>query len=342
MEEATDGAGQGLSRVPGASRSTGLVIALDAVRPEDGARVGGKGAGLAALLAAGFRVPAGFVLTTDAISAGEGEVRAALEHALAALGDGPWAVRSSAVGEDSAEASFAGQYETVLDVTSAGDVFAAVRRCWRSAESNRLAAYRARRGAAEAPRLAVVVQRMLRCAAAGVAFTANPVTGDRAEVLVSAVRGVGERLVSGESAPDEWSVRGAQVEARRRSEGALDEAQVSAVAQLARAVEERLGAPQDVEWALADGQLWLLQARPITALPDHVEWSAPLPGGWHRNFRLGEWLPEPPTPLFHSWLLPRLERGFNAFYARHSGLTAPEPNHVLVHGWYFGDRKSVV
>src|SRR5262249_41097988 len=108
-----------------------------------------------------------------------------------------------------------------------------------------------------------------------------------------------------------------------------------AVAALARKIEAHFGKPQDVEWALADGRLWLLQARPITALPDAVEWKAPLPGGWLRNFRLGEWLPEPITPPFRSWLLARMENGFNAFYQRQSGLTTVPPDHVVIHGWYF-------
>src|SRR5205085_4311602 len=102
--------------------------------------------------------------------------------------------------------------------------------------------------------------------------------GDRAEAVVSAVRGLGERLVSGQATPDEWLVRGESAVCQRAPEGALDAGQARAIAALARRVEVCFGGPQDVEWALAGGELFVLQARPMTALPEPVEWKAPLPG----------------------------------------------------------------
>ena len=128
-----------------------------------------------------------------------------------------------------------------------------------------MTAYRAEAGAGDAG-MAVLVQDLVAADAAGVAFTANPVTGD-AETLVSAVRGVGERLVGGEATPDEWVVRGGEAVSVAEPERAIDAEQAARVADLARRVEETLGGPQDIEWALAAGSLFLLQARPITALP---------------------------------------------------------------------------
>lgn len=211
--------------------------------------------------------------------------------------------------------------------------------------------------------LAVVVQVMVPAEAAGVAFTANPVTGNRGETTISAVHGLGERLVSGESVADEWVVRGSGVEAgvateadcQRGVESVLTAEQALAVANLARRIERAFGAPQDVEWAIAGSTLFVLQARPMTALPEWAEsaaglpaepaepaetedlanWTSPLPGGWMRNFRLGEWLPEPVTPLCDSWLLPRIEAAEFATQARFTGVHPRPPYHVSVNGWYF-------
>ncbi len=113
--------------------------------------------------------------------------------------------------------------------------------------------------------MAVLVQRLVPANAAGVAFTANPVTGNRAETVVSAVKGLGDRLVSGQVSPDEWLVKGEDTICQRSQEDTIDAAQARAVAELARRVEAHFGAPQDIEWAFVGGQLFLLQARPITA-----------------------------------------------------------------------------
>ena len=111
--------------------------------------------------------------------------------------------------------------------------------------------------------------------------------------------------------------------------------QAQAVADLAREVAERYGQPQDVEWAIDhEGMLWLLQARPMTALPDSVSWTAPGPGLWMRNFRLGEWLPEAVTPLFATWLLPMLEDGYLDGMHATVGLRVPF-RYALVNGWYY-------
>jgi rifampicin phosphotransferase len=133
-----------------------------------------------------------------------------------------------------------------------------------------VAAYRAQQTshAPEQRRMCVLVQRLISARLAGVAFTADPLIGDKTETIVSAVRGLAERLVSGEAAADEWVVRGGVATCRVAPEGVLDAPAALAIASLARRAEVVLGHPVDVEWAIDDdGQLWLVQARPITRCP---------------------------------------------------------------------------
>ncbi|HEY7849256.1 MAG TPA: PEP/pyruvate-binding domain-containing protein [Ktedonobacterales bacterium] len=318
--------------------------------------IGTKAAHLAELAQEGFPVPVGFVLTADAFdrflaanalnlgSAQEAvaaaslppDVAGALLTAAQELGDVPLAVRSSALAEDLPEASFAGQYETVLDVRGEEALLAAVGRCFASAFSRRVSAYRTAHGQHAVGRMAVLVQRLVAAEAAGVAFTANPVTGDRAETVISAVRGLGERLVSGLATPDEWIVRDQEARCQAAPEGAITADLARALADLARRIEAHVGGtPQDVEWAWAEGEVFLLQARPITALTDPVTWNASQPGTWARHVRLGEWLGDAVTPLFESWLLTRIEERMFADQQRMAGVPPPQPMHVVVNGWYF-------
>ena len=210
--------------------------------------VGGKAATLARLAAAGFPVPAGLVVTSAAWARPADELAAEITAGLqpSEFGrGGQFAVRSSAAAEDLAEASFAGLYETFLDIP-ADQVMAAVTRCREAAATARVAAYQSRRAGhtkpmGETPAVAVLVQPMVSAVAAGVAFTANPLTGDRSETLVSAVRGVGERLVAGEAVGDEWSIRHGVATPRRIVEDAITAGQAVAVASLAAGVERQLG-----------------------------------------------------------------------------------------------------
>ncbi|HYY80367.1 MAG TPA: PEP/pyruvate-binding domain-containing protein, partial [Actinomycetes bacterium] len=303
--------------------------------------MGTKAASLARLLGAGFPVPPGVVVTAAAATDWD-QARERLRAHAAELGGGQgrrFAVRSSAGAEDLAGASFAGQYETVLDA-GLDELPDAVRRVFGSAESARVAAYRQAHPGAGGPSgsgagMAVLVQVMVAADAAGVAFTANPLTGDRDEVVISAVRGLGERLVAGQATGDQWVVRDDQARRTRASEQAIDTDQARRIAALVRRVHAHLASPQDLEWAIAtDGQLWLLQARPMTALPDPVTWTPPTPGYWMRNLRLGEWLPEPMTPLFAAWLLERLDRGELQATRDHVGAALAFP-HAAINGWYY-------
>jgi hypothetical protein len=274
-----------------------------------------KAANLADLMRRGFPVPEGSVVI------GEPDAESILEAATA-LGDVPLAVRSLAVAEDLADVSLAGQYETFLDIRGGPALLDAVRRRRESARTDRVGQYRRTLAGTTDDRIAVLIQRMLHPESAGVAFTASPVTGER-EVVITAVRGLGEQVVAGEAVGDEWVVDATGPRCRRSVKGVIDLGRAREIAELAGRVEARFGVPQDTEWAIAGGRLHLLQARPMTAVPERVEWRPPSPGYWMRNFRLGEWLVEAMTPLFRDWLLELIEDGYLEGCVTPSGLACP-------------------
>lgn len=180
------------------------------------------------------------------------------------------AVRSSAIDEDGSQHSFAGQLESFLFVSRA-QVAEKIIEVWRSAFSPRLFAYRRERGLTLAPLPpAVLIQRMINPEAAGVAFSADPVTGRRSVTVVSAVRGIAASLVSGESNAETWRItRNANCQlAAISSPQVLTEQQARGVAELARRAERYFGVPQDIEWAIEGGEIFLLQSRPITSLAE--------------------------------------------------------------------------
>src|SRR5215216_5351504 len=304
--------------------------------------LGAKAANLARLASARFPVPPGFVVT-PAAEEHLGETSAQILEAAAGLGVEHFAVRSSGTAEDLEGASFAGQYETLLDVR-VDELPAAVGRVFDSASASRVAAYREARagptGESAAPSMAVLVQVMVEADASGVAFSANPVTGERGEVVITTARGLGERLVSGEALGDEWVVQGDEASCRRKSEDAIAAEQAVNIAELARRAEAHFGSPQDIEWAISGDELYLLQARPMTALPEAVEWEPPAPGYWMRNFRLGEWLPEAMTPLFADWLLALIEGGYLRGMRATVGTTVPF-GYAAINGWYYTTLPEV-
>jgi phosphohistidine swiveling domain-containing protein len=358
-----------------------LVMALDdaSALPE---AVGGKGASLARLARAGFRVPPGFHVTTaayldflsggglgeellsamsvvDATDAGTFEAAAMrigelfaerpvpaataalAAEAYAALGEGApaVAVRSSATVEDLPGLSAAGQHDTYLNVHGEAAVIDAVRRCWASLWSARAIGYRARRGISpDDVSIAVVVQRLVPAEAAGVMFTIDPVSGGRDQVVVSANWGLGESVVSGDVTPDvavvdresgtlvSYRLGGKEVmtvadgagtletetPADLRSAPVLSPDQAGELARVGLAIEELYGEPVDVEWARADGELSVVQARPITAVAGARPGAGEVPGEqWNdslagdylwTNGNLGEALPDVMTPATWSYL----------------------------------------
>jgi hypothetical protein len=352
--------------------ATGFVLPLTAVGRDDLTVAGGKGANLGELIRAGFPVPDGAVVTTDAYAAvvehaglapagttaaedGGGALRAAFAaveipadlrtailDAYAQLGRGPVAVRSSATAEDLPGAAFAGQQDTYLNVVGPDALLDAVRRCWGSLWTERAIGYRARRDVdPEGVRIAVVVQRMVPAAFAGVLFTANPVSGARDEVVVDASSGLGEAVVSGLVTPDHYVLDGDGSVRERRTgqrevvvrgvegggvEHRTDEAHLelpdpvlAELAVLGRNVAAHFGRPQDIEWAWADGQVWLVQARPMTALP-------PPPLRLSRFQRIigpqiGEYLPVRPYPMDTSgWIARGIGRTVERMLAEIPGL----------------------
>ena len=274
---------------------------------DDLALAGGKAANLGELIGAGFDVPPGFVVTTDAYRLAVGPlqptraaiaaapipdaVETAIREAYRSLGEGPVAVRSSATAEDLPGATFAGQQDSFLNVIGADAVVAGVRGCWASLWTDRAISYRSRLGIPDdAVAMAVVVQTMVDAEWAGVMFTAHPVTGARDRVVVESNPGLGESVVSGAVTPDHAVVGpdGAVVDRRighresvvlpaagggtttaRGDRGVheLPDAILRRLAEQGRRAAGHFGAPQDIEWALAGDAILLTQSRPMTALP---------------------------------------------------------------------------
>jgi len=354
-----------------------LVSALRTFGRTDLAAAGGKGANLGELVTTGFPVPDGFVVTTEAyvavarsadVRVDDGaalraafeavvvpdDLRAAIVEAYGALGGGPVAVRSSATAEDLPGAAFAGQQDTYLNVVGEAEVVDAVRRCWGSLWTDRAIAYRRVKGIDSTEvRIAVVVQSMVDAEAAGVMFTANPVTGDRGQLVVEASSGLGEAVVSGLVTPDhyvldargrvhEWIPGRREVVVRALAGGGvthdsdesarpsrLPDGVVEELARLGTEVAAHFGRPQDIEWAYADGRVWLLQARPMTALP-------PPPVRLNRfQRRLGsvllEYLPVRPYPLDMTTWLPFGPAGMMAKITAYFGLRGAFENFLVEH-----------
>jgi pyruvate,water dikinase len=260
----------------------------------DAEAYGGKAAQLAIAIRAGLPVPPGVALSVDlveALAAGDPAASAELARVWA-LVHPPVAVRSSAVGEDSAGASFAGQHATYLNVRAPEALGSTIRAVRDSAHAAAALAYRRRLGLDEAPRLAVVVQALVKAECAGVLFTRNPIDGAN-ELVIEASWGLGEAVVAGLVTPDRFRVTydGAvlervagekdvavnvspeggtseiAVEPPRARSLCLSDAQLEELRHLARSCEEAFGAARDLEWAYAGERLYLLQSRAMTRVP---------------------------------------------------------------------------
>lgn len=276
------------------------------------AHVGGKAANLGELIRLGAPVPGGFVVTTAAHAAGDSpQLRAAIGDAYRAFGRGPVAVRSSATAEDLPGATFAGQQDTYLDVVGAEAVVDAVLRCWQSLWTERAVDYRSRLGIApDQVSIAVVVQAMVPAEVAGVMFTANMITGARDEYVIDASPGLGEAVVSGTGTPDHYLLDTCG-RVREWTPGALGDsagepvvaaAALTELCRLGRLVADHFGRPQDIEWAIADGRIWVLQARAMTALPPPPQHLNPLQA--KLSTVLSDYLTVRPYPMDMSTWIP--------------------------------------
>ncbi len=352
---------------------------VEQLQPRRAEDYGGKAVGLAALARGGFPVPAAYALsgeacelalqallgedaTIDALLSrrvSKSELEALREkvrttplpnelvrslrdtfRALSSSGAKTLAVRSSSTLEDGDLTSAAGLFESIIDVRDEAALQDAVRACWASLYTERVLEYASRSRAKRPERVGVVVQALVPAEVAGVAFTANPLTRDRSEIVTNAAYGLGSGVVDGSVSPDTWRIdkdslevrecivgekasarrwteRGIEegpVAAEQRVEAALDVAQVKEIAALARRIEEHFRGPRDVEWALFEGRVYVLQARPITTLPairkrspraakkrENIVWS---------NVNVGEALPGVATPLTWSVLSSVSDAGF--------------------------------
>ncbi|MCP4426062.1 MAG: pyruvate, phosphate dikinase [Chloroflexi bacterium] len=267
--------------------------------------LGGKGRVLVQLYQASYPVPDGFVITPDAFNSDGLRPKAwgRVEAELSRLRDGngrlPLAVRSSALSEDSAQASYAGEFETVLNVVNDNEIRKAIHAVHNSRENERVLAYTQAQGINSAHEMAVVVQKMAPAAMSGVLFTADPVTGSHTHMTGNYVHGLGEKLVSGEATGREFRLR----RPYGRYDGPKEMKRYGRkLFKLAQKLEKELGGPQDIEWAVADGKIHLLQSRPITAMqgydPSSRDWNDSRCGDYlWSNANFGEALPDVMTPL---------------------------------------------
>jgi phosphoenolpyruvate synthase/pyruvate phosphate dikinase len=233
---------------------------------------GGKAANLMELREAGFPVPDFFPLSacfTGSHNHPKPDGRSLLDMAVSACGGFPVAVRSSATAEDGDADSFAGQYETVLNVQDMDGLEAAIAVVRGSADSDRVREYQQAKGLAADSGVAVLIQKMVPAAVAGVMFTAEPVESDDTLIAIEAVSGLGDKLVGGEVNPDLYIVRKEDfkvVEQEIVDNRILPDQSIQLLAETGLAIEAHFGCPQDIEWAMADGSLFILQSRPITTL----------------------------------------------------------------------------
>jgi len=224
-------------------------------------KIGGKAGALAKLAGVFDNIPRWFVVGADGATKGK------VADALAAFDEVTlFAVRSSADIEDGGDNSFAGQFETFLNVAKA-DVYESVQKVRDSAVSRRVAAYKQEHGITAATKTAVLVQPMINADFAGVAFGANPVTGNTKQCVISTVKGLGDKLVDGSVDGDTFIVTEGNVSGR----GVLTHEQCKEVAEMAKKASRFFGYYQDIEWAYEKGKLYLLQSRPITSLRKFTE-----------------------------------------------------------------------
>lgn len=370
------------------------------------ANAGGKAATLSRLLRAGFHVPKGFVIVTDAYArfvdanrltpiiaaiweridpanlntfdaasrqirglCQEGSLPAEIANPIRAFYnervpvDRTVAVRSSATAEDRADASFAGQQDSYLNIIGEGALLDAVVRCWSSLWTARAIAYRMQRGIRpEEVKMAVIVQLMVPATMSGVLFTVNPMNGDPEQMVINATWGLGSILVGGEITPDTYiahrsngdlieskladkrvmvtlddaHMQEVDVDVSQRIKSSLSPLHISALVALGRQLEKFLGAPQDIEWSITRGRIYILQSRPITTQSGFLSYRATGDDAWppltHSTPRsydlwtqadLGERWPEPITPLTWSTWQPITEasmmqsfQGLNARFLR--------------------------
>ncbi|CUU49732.1 PEP/pyruvate-binding domain-containing protein [Clostridium beijerinckii] len=288
-----------------------MIKSFKELTPELQSLAGGKGCMLSKMFQAGYPVPDGFVILPSAFNENNLNEDAwnKIKHYLKEIRKGNesvlFAVRSSALSEDSAQASFAGEFETVLNVKTDEEIQSAIYEVFSSRESERVKAYSSVQGMDQSHQIAVVIQIMIQSEISGVLFTADPITGSHESMTGNFVFGLGEQLVSGEANAYPFNI----MRPKRKYEGPSEfKKYASELYKYASKLEEEYGIHQDIEWAISNGKLYILQARPITTLitgnPDTYEWNDTLDGDFlWTNTNVGEAMSDVFTPL--SWSIIR-------------------------------------
>jgi pyruvate,water dikinase len=272
------------------------------------------------------------------------------------------AIRSSATAEDLPGASFAGQQDTYLNIHGEQAVLEAVKHCWASLWTARAIAYRARQAIPpDQVALAVIVQELVFADSAGVMFTANPVNGRRDELIITAAWGLGEAIVSGVVNPDTITVNKSTFRTLRRETAAklvmtvrtdnstreqpvpellikapvLNNARVKELAWLGLEIESLYAVPMDIEWARSGDRFAILQARPVTALPESpLDWPVPAPKVMLSRASFAELLPDPVSPLFGTLAVPLAEKASLGMMSDIGGIDDPDSYIVAVVNGY--------
>lgn len=288
-----------------------MIKSFKELTPELQSLAGGKGCMLSKMFQAGYPVPDGFVILPSAFNENNLNEDAwnKIKHYLKEFRKDNesvlFAVRSSALSEDSAQASFAGEFETVLNVNTDEEIQSAIYEVFSSRESERVKAYSSVQGMDQSHQIAVVIQIMIQSEISGVLFTADPITGSHESMTGNFVFGLGEQLVSGEANAYPFNI----MRPKRKYEGPPEfKKYASELYKYASKLETEYGAHQDIEWAVSNGKLYILQARPITTLitgnPDTYEWNDTLDGDFlWTNTNVGEAMSDVFTPL--SWSIIR-------------------------------------
>jgi pyruvate,water dikinase len=313
-------------------------VSLDRVFDGPGGRpLGGKAEGLGHLVRMGLPVPRAFVIL-DA----RGDIFPAdlLDH-YRRIGGGRVAVRSSALGEDGEDASFAGQFKTLLNVQGEAELCQAVADCVASLSGHAARAYRDERAGAGPETMCVVVQVMVDPQAAGVLFSADPVSGRHDRLVVDAVRGLGESLVSGEATPDHYVLNPDNAVVKQELVGEariLAPEQLRSLARGARLVAREMGKPVDMEWAIdEEGAIQWLQARPITTLGGdlNADFTPISSGDVITRCNVGEMMPGPVCPLTFSTQGRAIEHGMQHMQVCYGGRSAITPEWTQIN-LFFG------
>ncbi|MBK21851.1 MAG: phosphoenolpyruvate synthase [Flavobacteriales bacterium] len=314
-----------------------MFIESGQIKNQDNPKIGGKARNLLKLESLRMNVPPWLVIPSDVLeSTPIDTINQALKSHQLIIGntDARFAVRSSAIDEDSEEASFAGQFETFLNVTSQ-NLLSAIKEVKNSAKSDRVKQYRKNKGLPENQEIAVVVQKMIDAEISGVAFGADPVTGDMDSKIISAVYGVGEGLVSGELNSDNYKIINGDinktivkkehafvvnsnrdgiskvsVSEKLVSASAMRDNQVKEVVYILEVLGAKLEKPQDVEFAYNKDELFLLQTRPITTLRKKIKTDQFII--WD-NSNIIESYPGVTTPLTFSFIIKMYDAVYRQF-----------------------------